>query len=167
MIAPKTVSLAASLLLAGCQSYVDAQGRTHLTTGPLVGQQAQAPADSGHAFMPDAVIVEGVQSFNAVFRQEGFAGVQTQVTGCRSSVQRGINGDAVPHCFAFDVAAFLVTVSHDRVRHTAPMPNLDIPSFRRRFALYQEALGVPSTARQQVEDSVFQRVSAALGSMGS
>ena len=156
-----------ALTLAGCQSYVDAQGRTHLSTGPLVGQQAQAPADAAHAFMPDPVIVEGVQSFSDVFHQGGFAGIQTQVIGCRNSAQRGINGDAMPHCFAFDVAAFMVSVSHDRVHHTAPMANLDLPSFRRRFALYQQTLGVPPALRQQVEDSVFQRVAAVLGSIAS
>jgi hypothetical protein len=167
MIGPKTAVLAVALTLAGCQSYVDAQGRTHLATGPLAAQTAQTSTDPGHAYMPDAVILEGVQSFNAVFRQEGFAGVQTQVLGCRNSVQRHINADAIPHCFAFDVAAFVVSVSHDRMHHTVPMESLDIPSFRRRFALYQQALGVPSALRQQVEDSVFQRDSAVLGSLAS
>ena len=167
MIGPKTAVLAVALMLAGCQSYVDAQGNTHLATGPFVGQAPQAPSDPGHAYMPDAVILEGVQSFNNVFRREGFAGVQTQVIGCRNNVQRHIDADAIPHCFAFDVAAFIVSVSHDRVHRTAPMASLDVPSFQRRFALYQQALGVPPALRQQVEDSVFQRDSAVLGSLAS
>ena len=159
--------LAVALALAGCQSYVDAQGRTHLSTGPLVSQASSAPVGPGHAFMPDAVIVEGVQSFNAVFRQEGFAGVQTQVIGCRNSVQRHINADAIPHCYAFDKAAFMVVVSHDRVHHTAPMANLDVNSFERRFALDRQALGVPQALASQVDDSVFQRVAAVIGESAS
>ncbi len=162
MIGPKPALLAAALMLAGCQSYVDAQGRTHLSTGPLVGQQVQGPTDPGHAFVPDVVIVEAVQSFNNVMRQEGFAGIQTQVVGCRNSVQRHINADAIPHCYAFDKAAFLVAVSHDRVHHTVPMPQLDVASFERRFTLYQNALGVPPALRSQVDDSVIQRVAAAI-----
>ena len=160
----KTALLAAVLLLAGCQSYADVQGRTHLSIAPLNGRAHQASTDPGHAFMPDPVIVEGVRSFNDVFRQEGFAGVQTQVVGCRNSVQRGINRDAIPHCYAFDEAAFLVAVSHDRVHHTAPMPNLDVASFNRRFALYRQVLGVPPSLQSQVDDSVIQRVAAVLGS---
>ncbi len=163
MFGPRTAAIAAALLLAGCQSYVDAEGRTHLSTGPLVGQAAQAPADAGHTYMPDPVIVEGVQSFNAVYRQEGFAGIQTQVLGCRNSVQRHVNADAIPHCYAFDRAAFMVVVSHDRVHHVAPMPNLDVAAFNRRLVLYQNALGIPPAIRSQVDDSVFQRVAAVIG----
>ncbi len=167
MIEIKKAVLAALLFLTGCQSYIDAQGNTHVTTGPFAGQAALAPNDPGHAYMPDAVIFEGVQSFNAVFRQEGFAGVQIQVIGCGNSVQRHINADAIPHCYAFDKAALLVAVSHDRVHHTAPAPNLDVASFERRFALYQQALAVPPALRSQVDDSVVQRVAAVLGSLAS
>jgi hypothetical protein len=164
MIGLNKAALAAVLMLAGCQSYVDAQGRTHLSTGPLNGQVAQAPSDPGHLYMPDSVILEGARSFQSVYRQEGMAGVQTQVVGCRNSVQRGIDRDAYPHCYAFDRAAFMVAVSHDRVHHAAPMPNLDVASFDRRLALYRQALGIPPDVRSQVDDSVFQRVAAVLGS---
>ena len=168
MTGPSKALLAATLLaLAGCQAYVDAQGRTHLTTGPVSRQTTASPAGPGEAYMPDPVIVEGVRSFQTVYRQDGMAGVQIQVTGCRNSVLRHVNADAIPHCFAFDVAAFEVVVSHDRVHHAAPLPNLDVAVFRRRFALYQQALAVPQPVRQQVEDSVFQRVGAVLGANAS
>lgn len=165
----KHAAMAAALMLAGCQSYVDDQGRTHLSTGPLLPQQAppQGAAGPGHAFVPDAAIFAGVQSFNGVYARDGMAGVQAIVAGCRNSAGRGINRADIPHCFAFDVAAMIVAVSHDRVHRMPPMDNLDVPSFRRRFALYQDAMGVPPDVRKQVEDSVFSRDSAVMSARAS
>ena len=168
MIGLKWAVLTAALLLAGCQSYVDPEGRTHLTTGPLLQQgPPQGAAGPGNAFVPDGAIFAGVQSFNGVYARDGMAGIQTIVAGCRNSAVRGINRGDIPQCFAFDVAAMMVAVSHDRVHHMAPMNNLDVPSFRRRFALYQDAMGVPPDARKQVEDSVFSRDSAVISARAS
>ena len=162
-------ALATVLMLAGCQSYVDADGRTHLTAGLLLQQQGppQGAAGPGHAFVPNAAIFAGVQSFNGVYARDGMAGVQAIVAGCRNSAARGINRADIPQCFAFDVAAMIVAVSHDRVHRMPPMDNLDVPSFRRRFALYQDAMGVPPDVRKQVEDSVFSRDSAVMSARAS
>ena len=168
MTGPNKALLAAiALVCAGCQTYVDGQGRTHFSTGPVVPQATSSPAGPGEAYVPDPVVVEGVRSFQEIYRQQGIGGVQVQVTGCRNSVLRHISTDIIPHCFAFDVAAFEVVVSHDRVHRSAPLPNLDVASFNRRFGLYQQALAVPPPARQQVENSVFKRVGVVLGAGAS
>lgn len=156
-------SVAALFLLAGCQSYVDGQGRTHLSTGPLVRQPVPSPSGPGEAYVPDAAIVAGVRSFVEFNRRDGLATLRTMANGCRKSAARGTNGDLIPQCFAMDVATYMITVSHDRVHHAAPAPDMDVASFHRRFALYQQALAVPPALHQQVEDSVIQRVGVVLG----
>lgn len=163
MLGPKQAMIVGTLLLTGCQSYVDAQGRTHVGIAPFQAQRPASTPGPGEAYVPDESIAAGVATFNDLYRREGFTIVRTTALECVRRARPGGNATLASRCFAIDVAAFIVSVSQSRARGTAPLRDLDVPSFRHRFALYQTALGVPPAVRQQVEDSVFQRVALMLG----
>lgn len=163
MLGWKQATIALALVASGCQSYVDAQGRTHYTVAPGQMQRPATPPGSGEAYVPDESIAAGVATFNDLYRRDAFASVRGTLLECARRARPGADANLASRCFSMDVAAFLVSVSQSRTRGTAPPRDMDVPSFRRRFALYQVALGVPPAARQAVENSVFQRVSALLG----
>ena len=163
------LSIAAALLLGACQSYVDAQGRTHLAVGPAFAGNAGASGpvlpsgDPGRTYVSDADLSLGVRVYRTYDRRGGTSAVRPLLLRCANGAARGLDNPPTSVCFATDVAAFMVTVSQNRARGVPYPPDMNIAAFQRRFGIYQQAMQVPPAQRQQVEDSVFQRVAAVLG----
>jgi hypothetical protein len=110
------------------------------------------------AAIADSDIAAGVDAFKSVFSRLGMAGVGRDVKACQKNAGKGAPADLVRQCFAFEMAAMIVTVGHDNQQHSAPMPNLAQADFMRRFDGYCDTLGVRRIDRKPVTDGLFQRV---------
>jgi hypothetical protein len=132
-----------------------------LQLAACAGLPPQVPGPTstvGAAAIPENDVVQGVNAFKSTFSTSGMAGVGRNVTKCQDAAARHAALDLVRQCLAFEMAALIVSTSHDNRMHTQPLPHMSKTDFTRRFDLYFGEMGVAPASRGTAADDLFRRI---------
>ncbi len=112
---------------------------------------------------PDSDVAQGVAAFRSAVAQRGMVGVARDVQKCQGTLAPGMPADLIRQCFAFETAAFNVSLAHDAATHARPLPGLSAREFTHQLDAYCARLGISAPACPAARQAMFEQVSDKLG----